>query len=138
MWPIIIVVVGNVFYHICAKQTPQDVDPFFSLVITYGVAMLSALLLFFLTAHDKSIPHAFSRINWVSYVFGICVVALEFGSLNMYRVGWQVSTASLVANISLAVILLVVGLILYHESLSLRQVVGFVVCAAGLVLISKP
>ena len=37
IWPILIVVGANTFYHICAKSTPENANAFASLAITYGV-----------------------------------------------------------------------------------------------------
>ena len=54
----------------------------------------------------------------------------------MYRAGWKVSVASLViANIALACVLLAVGLLLYHETITLRQGLGVLVCLAGIYLV---
>ena len=47
------------------------------------------------------------------------------------------SVASLVANIALACLLVVVGILLYKEVLTLRQVAGMGLCVAGLLLISR-
>ena len=43
---------------------------------------------------------------------------------------------SVTANITLAVLLVLVSAILYKEHITLRQVLGIAVCAGGLVLIS--
>ena len=137
LWPIMVVVAANTLYHICAKQTPEGLNAFASLGMTYFAAMVVSLVLFFATATDKNIGHELAKVNWTSLVFGISIVALEFGYLNVYRVGWKVSTVSLVANIALAVILLVVGLLVYKEAITLRQVIGMAVCVVGLVLIGK-
>ena len=136
-WPILLVVAANTFYNISAKQTPEDLDPYFALVITYGIAMASSLVLFFLNRPQGGVMAQLGKMNWSSIVFGLCVVALEFGYLNIYRVGWPIHTASLVANISLAVILLFVGLAVFREEISARQLAGIAVCALGLILISK-
>lgn len=135
-WPIIMVVTANVAYNISAKQTPEDVNPFFALVVTYGIAMLASLLLFLVNRGGSTLLAELGKTNWATYLFGFCVVALEFGYLNIYRVGWPIHTASLVANISLAVILLFVGIAIFRESISLRQIAGIAVCALGFVLIS--
>lgn len=137
LWPIMVVVAANTFYHICAKQTPEGLNAFASLGITYFVAMIASFVLFFVTATDKNIGHELAKMNWTSLVFGISIVGLEFGYLNIYRVGWKVSAASLVANIALAVVLLVIGLLVYKEAISLRQIIGMVVCVGGLILIGK-
>jgi len=58
------------------------------------------------------------------------------GYVFVYRAGWAVSTASVVANIGLACVLLVVGYLLYKENISLTQMFGFFVCMVGLILIN--
>lgn len=35
--PVLIVVLSNTFYNICTKSTPEDLNPFASLSITYLV-----------------------------------------------------------------------------------------------------
>ena len=67
----------------------------------------------------------------------VTVVGLELGYIFIYRAGWKVSVASLVANIALACLLVVVGVLLYKEVLTLRQVAGMGLCVAGLLLISR-
>ena len=50
--------------------------------------------------------------------------------------GWEVSNGALTANICLAIALVVIGFLLYKESISIRQVAGILVCGIGLFLIS--
>jgi len=137
LWPILIVVGANTLYNIVAKSTPANVNTFASLVITYTVAAVLSLILFFTTSQTKNFAEEFSKINWTSIVFGFSILALEFGYINVYRTGWKVSTGSLVANITLACVLLLVGLLFYKETVSLRQLIGMILCAGGLFLISK-
>ena len=77
-----------------------------------------------------------SKVNWTSIVLALALVGLEVGYVFVYRAGWQVSTASVVANIGLACVLLIVGYFLYRENVSIRQIIGIVVCMFGLVLIN--
>ncbi len=70
-------------------------------------------------------------------MLGAAIVGLEFGYICIYRAGWKMSVASLVANISLACVLLVVGLLLYREALTLKQAIGMGLCAVGMILIAK-
>ncbi|MBC5787016.1 MULTISPECIES: EamA family transporter [Clostridiaceae] len=137
LWPVLVVIGANTFYNIAAKSTPQNVNSFASLVVTYLVAALLAMVLFFITSPNKNLMSEFSKINWTSIVFGIAIVALEFGYINLYRAGWKVSVGSLVTNIGLACVLLIVGVLLYKEVISLRQMIGMAICAVGLILISK-
>jgi uncharacterized membrane protein len=68
---------------------------------------------------------------------GIAIVGLEFGYICIYRAGWKIGVASLVANISLACVLLLIGLIVYKEVITLKQLLGMGICAVGLMLIVK-
>lgn len=137
IWPILVVVAANTFYNICAKSTPAGVQPFASLTITYLVAAALSLVMFFAASENKNFVAEVQKTNWTALAFGCAIVALEFGNIYMYRVGWKISVGSLVANIGLACALLIVGIILYKESLSVKQIVGMILCISGIVLISK-
>ena len=55
----------------------------------------------------------------------------------MYRTGWKISVASLLANVLLAVLLLFIGLVFYREHLSMRQLAGICLCLFGSFLIMQ-
>ena len=137
LWPMLIVVCANTVYNISTKSTPADINSFASLTVTYTVAAVSSLILFFITAENRDLASELTKINWTTFVLGIAIVALEFGFICIYRAGWKISVASLVANISLACILLLIGILLYRETISAKQVIGMVLSAAGLILIAK-
>lgn len=137
MWPIFIVVFANVFYNIIAKSTPNAVQPFASLIITYLTAAIVSFMLFLIASEDKNITNEIQKANWTSVAFGLALVALEFGYIYVYRVGWKISIGSLVANISLSCALLLIGVVFFKESISIRQIMGMVMCIGGLLLISK-
>ncbi|MBQ5348964.1 MAG: hypothetical protein IIU54_04200, partial [Phascolarctobacterium sp.] len=75
--------------------------------------------------------------NWSALALGIAIVGLEFGYICIYRAGWKIGVASLVANISLACVLLLVGLFVYKEVITLKQLLDMGICAIGLMLIVK-
>jgi uncharacterized membrane protein len=137
IWPIFIVVAANTVYNLCAKSTPDGVQPFASLAITYLTAAALSIVMFFVTSDSKNLLMETQKVNWTSVIFGCSIVALEFGYIYIYRVGWKVSTGSLIANISLACVLLVLGVILFKESLGLRQIMGIVICLVGIFMISR-
>ena len=137
LWPMLIVVCANTVYNISTKSTPADINSFASLTVTYTIAALSSLILFFITAENRDLASELTKINWTAFILGIAIVALEFGFICIYRAGWKLSIASLVANISLACILLLIGVLIYRETISAKQVIGMVLSAAGLILIAK-
>lgn len=136
IWPILIVVLSNTFYNVCMKSMPNDVNPFGALMVTYLVAAIISAIIFVYVAGPSNVGAEISKINWTSVVLALAIVGLEVGYVFVYRAGWTVSTASVVANIALACVLLFVGYFLYRENVSLNQIAGIVVCMVGLILIN--
>lgn len=136
IWPILLVILSNTVYNICTKSTPGNVNAFGTLMITYAVATILTALIFVFLVKPENVLTELSRVNWTSVVLGMAIVGLELAYIFAYRAGWKVSSASLVANIGLAIVLIFVGVILYGENISLKQVMGILVCCVGLFLIN--
>lgn len=134
IWPIALVVGVNTFYHITTKSTPSNVNAFASLTLTYLVGAAASLALFFAMG-GRDLAGELQKTNWTAWALGVLVVGLEFGNICVYRAGWKISVASLIMNITLACVLLFVGLLLYHETVSLRQGIGIAVCLLGIYLV---
>lgn len=137
LWPVLVVVGANTLYHTCAKSTSGDISPFASLALTYLIAGVVSVAMFFLTSEQKNIFQEMTKANWATYALSASIVFLEFGYICVYRAGWPVSVASLVCNLTVCCILLFVGMLLYKEAISARQLLGVVVCGIGLFLVSK-
>lgn len=115
---------------------PNDVNPFGALMVTYFAAAILSAIIFAYAVGPANVGAEISRVNWTSIILAIAIVGLEVGYVFVYRAGWQVSNASVVANIGLACVLLLVGYFLYRENVSIRQIFGIIVCMVGLVLIN--
>ena len=137
IWPLLVVVGANTVYNISAKSTPADVNSFASLALSYAIGMVLSVVMFFITSDSKNLIVELTKTNWTALALGVAIVALEFGYVCLYRSGWKISVGTLVANISLACVLLVVGILLYKESVSHRQIIGILFSGVGLVLIAK-
>ena len=137
IWPLLVVVGANTVYNISAKSTPANVNSFASLAVSYTIGMVLSVVMFFITSDSKNFFAELSKTNWTALSLGVAIVALEFGYVCLYRSGWKISVGTLVANISLACVLLVVGILLYKESVSPRQIIGILFSGVGLVLIAK-
>ena len=136
-WPIALIVLSNVFYHVCAKSTPADVNPFASLTITYGVGAVLSAILFFALERGGNLLREYRSINWSTIVLGLAIVGLEAGSIYMYKAGWNISTGQLVFSSILAIVLIFVGYLFYHEAITLSKVAGILFCMVGLYFINK-
>lgn len=135
--PILIVVLSNTIYHICSKSTPDGINVFASLTLTYLIAGISSLILFLVTNRGGSLVAEYKNTNWASIVLGFAIIGLECGNIYMYKVGWDISVGQLVQAALLAVVLVVVGVCLYKEQINLTKAAGIVVCLGGLYLINK-
>ena len=135
--PIAIIVVSNIFYHVCSKQMPEKVNPFAALTVTYLVGAAVSAVLYFVLNRGGSFIAELKNINWTSWVLGIAIVGLEAGSVYMYKAGWNISTGQLVHSTILAVCLIVIGVIFYKEHITLSKAAGIVICIVGLFFINK-
>lgn len=123
--------------HLCQIH-PEKLNSFAALTINYGVAAALSLLLFFVTTGgEKNLIQEIGKTNWAPVVMGLSVVGLELGYILIYRAGWKVSVASLVANLALACILVLVGVLWYKEVLTGHQILGIGACVVGILLISR-
>lgn len=134
---IMLIVISNVFYNIAQKSTPQNANPMAALLVTYLTAITVTLIAFLFTRSEKGFFQSFAELNWTSIVLGFAILGLELGFLLAYRAGWEISVGSLVANILLALVLIPVGILFYHEGFSIYKVIGAGLCIAGLILINK-
>lgn len=136
VWPIALVVISNVVYQICAKSVPGNASPFAALAVTYLVGSVISIAMFFTTSSSHNLIKEIGKLNWSSYVLGLVIVGLEVGFIYAYKAGWQVSTASIVQSSFLAIALLVVGALIFHEALSWKKLLGVGICMIGLVFIN--
>ena len=137
IWPILLVVLSNTVYQICAKSVPGGIHPLASLTVTYTVGAVVSAILYFALNREGNLLREYSHLNWAPFALGVVIVGLEVGFIYAYKAGWQVSTASIVQSAFLAVTLIVVGLLLYREAITVNKVIGIVICLIGLFFINK-
>ena len=137
IWPIGLIVLSNIFYHITTKTTPHEANAFLSLTVTYLVGGVCSFLAYLMTAgRGSTLKEELMHLNWSSFVLGLAIIGLEAGVLFAYRAGWKVKTAQLVASSILSIALIFVGFFLFKESITLRHIIGILVCLVGLVIIN--
>lgn len=136
LWPIVLVVLSNTLYQVCAKSVPQGMNPFASLTVTYLISAVISCALYYLLNRNANLLRELRMINWAPIVLGVVIIGLEVGFIYTFRAGWQIGTAQIVTSAMVAVLLLFVGWLLYHETLTWNKLLGIAVCVAGLVLIN--
>jgi uncharacterized membrane protein len=111
-------------------------NPLASLTVTYLVGAAVSCALYFILNRNANLLREIRLTNWAPIVLGVVIVGLEVGFIYAFRAGWQISMAQIVSSAVLAVILIFVGSLLYHEAITWNKIVGIIVCLAGLVLIN--
>jgi len=135
--PIVLIVVSNIFYNVCSKETPANINPLASLTVTYAVGAVFSAILYYALNKNGNLMREYANISWSSFVLGLAIVGLESGSIYMYKAGWNVSSGQMVYSIILAVCLVFIGIFVYKESVSTTKIIGILVCMFGLFLINK-
>lgn len=137
VWPIALVVACNVFYQIFAKDTPSDMDVMASVTVTYLVAAVCSIIMFFVMNRGGSLLHEYRKLNAAPFLLGVSVVGLETGYIYAFKAGWPVSTAQIVQSAFLALVLIFVGAALYHEAITPNKIIGIAICLVGLYFINR-
>lgn len=107
------------------------------LTITYAVGTVCSAVMYFVMNRGGNLMAEYSKLNIAPFLLGVSVVGLEVGFIYAYKIGWQVSTASIVQSAFLAVVLMFAGALLYHETITVNKAVGIAVCLAGLWIVNK-
>ena len=133
--PLLLVVGGNILYHVSQKSIPKSADPLVVMLLAYTVAFSVCL------AATAVFPSATSFLATVrearvsAVVLGLGIAAVEIGVLLAYRGGWRISVLPVVSSAAVSLLLLPVGLLVYREQLSFRNGLGIACCLLGLFLL---
>ena len=133
--PIMVAVLANVFYHVASKSIPAEQNAFMGLIVNYATALIASAILFFTTPHEKVLVEA-AKSNWACILMGLSITGVEAAFVMIYRAGGEMSTASTIVNILIALAMLGVGGFFYHEQISLQKIFGVILCMAGVALLS--
>lgn len=135
-WPLLLVVASSVGYQVGLKEVSGIGDPMASLTVTYlAASVVSFVIYFFQSLGKESFLRGLLSVNLSAIGLGLAIVGIEVGTLFMYRAGWAVNVAFVVANSLIVAALMLTGLLLYKEKLTLRQLIGVGISLAGILCI---
>ena len=135
--PIALVIGGNLVYHLSQKSLPKEANPLYTMIIVYGIAIIACAACALMYPSEKTFLQSAKETNLTVLLLGVSVAMIEVGFLFVYRVGWNVSTASIITSVTLTLMLIPIGIFAFKEHLSARNVVGLLFCLLGLVLVAK-
>jgi drug/metabolite transporter (DMT)-like permease len=135
--PILMVIVSTLLYHIAQKSLPTNMNPIVTLLVTYSSSLVLCIAAFPLFKLETSLVSEIKKANWGTFALGLAVLGIEIGFLYAYRAGWNVSKANLTASSIVVILLIVVGVLMYHEKISFINLIGVVLCMVGVGLLSR-
>lgn len=135
--PFALTVGGMVLYHLSQKSIPREMNPFHATAIAYVMGIVVCLVLGFTYAENRSVANSLKTTNWAVLGMGIGAAAIEVGFMLAYRMGWKISLTAVATNVAATAVLIPIGLFVFREHLSMRNVLGVVFCVVGLVLVAK-
>jgi multidrug transporter EmrE-like cation transporter len=127
----------TVGYHLVLKLTPAGVNPLLSLLVTYSLVTVVFVLLLAMTPGGFEWRQELRQLNWTAFALAAVIVGLDLGFLYLYRAGFEVSLGALVTQSAAAMLLLVVGVAVFRETLTASNVFGVGLCLAGLWLVNR-
>jgi len=133
---ITLAICSSALYHFTAKSTPSNVNFTVSLLVTYAVAFVVTLLGFFFFPATQGVTTELRQLNWASIGLAIAVVGIEFGFLLTYRAGWNLGIAAVLVNVVASLLLLPVAIFVFKDRISWVNIVGILVCLAGLIMLN--
>jgi len=134
---ILLVIAGNVIYHLGQRAIPRDADPVVATLGAYLVAIVVTLVTVPFLAAEGAVRGGWRALNASTLAVGAGIVAIELGFLLAYRAGWRLSTASISANATVALVLVGVGAVVYREALTPGRLTGIGLCVVGLWLVTR-
>lgn len=124
----ILAITGSVVYHLSIKYVPNGVNPFLSLSLSYGIALLLCLPGIYLYEGGRSLQ----ILNWSVAGVALGILGIEVGFLLLYRAGGHLGVSSLLTNAASTLLLLPIGLLFFREAFSVTRLMGMVVTLGGL------
>lgn len=135
-WPLLLIVASSVGYQVGLKEVSGIGDPMASLMVTYlAASVVSFVIYFFQSLGKESFLRGVLSVNVSAMELGLAIVGIEVGTLFMYRAGWAVNVAFVVANSLIVAALMLTGFLLYKEKLTLRQLIGVGISLVGILCI---
>ncbi len=136
-FPPILVVMGLVVYQISQKSTDRDANPFVVVIMAYLIGIAACVGAYFLFPKQEtaSLPMV-KTVVWSALGIGLGAATIEIGFMLAYRAGWNLSLLPVSVNVCGAVILILIGLFAFRETLSVEKVIGMLLCIGGLALIT--
>ena len=136
-FPFALTVAGMVLYHLSQKSVPPGVNPFLVVVLAYVVGIALCVVCAVAYPGKKNLIESLKLSNWAVFTLGAAAALIELGFLLAYRAGWKISMAAVATNAAAAIALIPIGVLVFKDHLSWRNILGLIFCIFGLALVMR-
>jgi drug/metabolite transporter (DMT)-like permease len=133
--PLGIIIVSGIVYHVAQKGSGAA-SPWPMLAVAYGAAFALAIALAVASGRTARWQPGRGELA-AGLLLGLAAFGIEAGFFFIYRAGWPLASASVIANISVTAVLAVVGILVFGEHLSAMRVGGLLLAAVGVALLVR-
>ena len=123
-------------YQVSQKLLP-NLSPWHLLSVVYGLALIVCLGFALFEVKEKPLLEGLRGMTWPVLLLAASVVGIELAWILAVRAGGQISLTGLIANISVAMLAIPIGVYFFKEKLNTTNLIGVALCLIGLVLVSR-
>jgi uncharacterized membrane protein len=135
--PLALAVGGSLLYHLAQRSIPKGMSPFFATIVAYVIGIVLCAFLMVAFPVGKSFRDSVRELNWAAILAGFAVVAIEVGFLLAYRAGWKIGLAAVSTNVAVTALLVPLGVLVFKENLTPKNILGLIFCVLGLILVAR-
>lgn len=135
--PFIVTILGQVIYHIAAKQAITVKSPFELAAVAYTFGIIITCIIGIYTKQFSVIGLLQPQNLLFGASLGVGIVLIEIGYIFAYRFGLSISIGSISSIAITTLILIPISMLLFSESLSIIRVIGIFLTITGIFLIVK-
>ena len=126
-------VAADVAYKVMSDRVSGEVNPFASMIVTYGTALVVSVILFFLTSDGAPLIGDLKKLNIFSALIGCIVCFYELGFIFAYC-GFKMSLLSPLMSVAVMVAMAVIGVLFFKEKISMMNTIGLIVACIGVLM----
>ena len=130
----ILIVSASAMYHVASEKTAPDVNPFAGIIVIYLTALLTSLVVYFVSAKGIPLFAEMKKVNAFSIILGVVVCLVDLGYIMAYRSGFSIGKLSPLSSVTLIIVMALIAVIFYKEKLSPRHIIGLIIAAVGILL----
>ena len=133
---IVLLVCSGVMYQFFQKSIAPNANPALSILCSYITSLCVVGILFVVFPLKNTISEAIKDLNIYSILLALPIVGIELGYLLLYRAGGKLTFSSALVSSMITLILVIIGIGVFKETITIKKILGIAFCMTGIVLLN--